>query len=312
MSDSDNANNKGSRRNSKYTNLTMKGNRSFKEKIALRNNLAKETLAEFFATCLLITFGCGCVASSVLSNGAAGGHLSINIGFAMAVTMAIYVSGGVSGGHINPAVSFAMCLTGRLHWAKFPFYVSAQFLGAITGSAAVFGIFHDALKAYTGGVLTVDGPNATAHIFATYPSPYLSTMNGLADQVIATALLLIGVFAIFDNKNIGTPKGLEPIAVGLLIMLLGFALGLNSGCAMNPARDLGPRIFTALAGWGIDVFTAGNNWWWVPVVGPMVGATMGAYIYILCIEAHHEPDEDNVKRNMESDNYEKQELANMA
>ncbi|KAM4748156.1 aquaporin-9 [Rhinophrynus dorsalis] len=173
----------------------------------------------------------------------------------MAVTMAIYASGGVSGGHINPAVSFAMCLTGRLKWSKFPFYVSAQFLGAMTGSAAVFGVYHDAIYQYTGGILTVHGPNATAHIFATYPSPYLSVLNGFADQVMATALLLIMVFAIFDSKNIGAPKGLEPIAVGLLILLLGLSMGMNSGCAMNPARDLGPRIFTALAGWGTEVFT---------------------------------------------------------
>ncbi|KAM4676542.1 aquaporin-9 [Discoglossus pictus] len=300
------------RRSSKYTNLTMKGNKSFKSKIALKNNLAKETLSEFFATCLLITFGCGCIAQSVLSNGGAGGFLTNNLGFAMAVTMAIYVSGGVSGGHINPAVSFAMCLTGRLAWAKFPFYVIAQFLGAMTGSAAVFGVYHDALKQYTGGVLTVDGPNATAHIFATYPSPFLSIMNGFADQVISTALLLIVVLAIFDNKNIGAPKGLEPIAVGLLILLLGLSLGLNSGCAMNPARDLGPRMFTAIAGWGTQVFTAGNNWWWVPVVGPMLGAAMGAYMYILCIEAHHKEDEDNIQLNLETDNCEKQELTNMA
>ncbi|XP_018108517.1 aquaporin-9 isoform X2 [Xenopus laevis] len=230
----------------------------------------------------------------------------------MAVTIAVYVAGGVSGGHINPAVSFAMCLTGRLKWAKFPFYVSAQFLGAIAGSAAVFGIYYDAIYNYTGGILTVDGPNATAYIFATYPMPYLSILGGFADQVTSTALLLIGVFAIFDNKNLGTPKGLEPIAVGLLILLLGLSLGMNSGCAMNPARDLGPRIFTAMAGWGMEVFTSGNNWWWVPVVGPMVGAAIGAFIYVLCIEAHYSNDMEDTHNSLEADHCEKQELTNMA
>ncbi|PIN99410.1 hypothetical protein AB205_0031470 [Aquarana catesbeiana] len=161
----------------------------------------------------------------------------------------------ILGGHINPAVSFAMCLTGRLDWVKLPFYVTAQFLGAITGSALVFGVYYDALIKYTGGVFTVDGPNATAHIFATYPAPYLSTINGLADQILSTALLLIMVFAIFDKKNLAAPKGLEPVAVGLLILLLGLCLGMNCGGAMNPARDLGPRVFTAAAGWGYEVFT---------------------------------------------------------
>ncbi|XP_075064163.1 aquaporin-9 [Mixophyes fleayi] len=308
MSETDN--NK-SRRSSKYSTIDLTENRSCLDKIALRNSLAKETLSEFFGTCLLITLGCGCIASSVLSNGAAGGHLTNNIGFALAVTMAVYATGGVSGGHINPAVSFAMSLTGRLPWVRFPFYVTAQILGAITGSAAVFGVYYDALMKHTGGVLTVDGPNATAHIFATYPSPYLSTINGLADQIMSTALLLIMVFAIFDKKNIAAPKGLEPIAVGLLILLLGLSLGVNCGGAMNPARDLGPRIFTALAGWGLEVFTAGNNWWWVPVVGPMAGAAIGAYLYILCIEAHHNKEPNSIKHDLDIDQFEKHELSNM-
>ncbi|XP_018110968.1 aquaporin-9 isoform X1 [Xenopus laevis] len=301
------------RKNPNYNSVTMKVYRKFKHKVALKNSLAKETLSEFFATCLLIILGCGCVATSVLSNRSSDAYLTNNLGFAMAVTIAVYVAGGVSGGHINPAVSFAMCLTGRLKWAKFPFYVSAQFLGAMAGSAAIFGIYYDALYNYTGGILTVDGPNATAYIFATYPQPYLSILGGFADQVMSTALLLIGVFAIFDNKNLGTPKGLEPIAVGLLILLLGLSLGMNSGCAMNPARDLGPRIFTAMAGWGMDVFTYGNNWWWVPVVGPMVGAAIGAFIYVLCIEAHcSDYIIEDAHNSLEVDHYEKQEFTNMA
>ncbi|XP_063782239.1 aquaporin-9 [Pseudophryne corroboree] len=305
---SETGNNK-SRRSSKYSNLDQVENKSCFDRIALRNSLARETLSEFFGTCLLITLGCGCVASSVLSNGSAGGHLTSNLGFAMAVTMAVYATGGVSGGHINPAVSFAMCLTGKLAWVKFPFYVAAQFLGAITGSAAVFGVYYDALMKHTDGVFTVNGPNATAHIFATYPSPYLSTLNGLADQILSTAVLLIIIFALFDKKNLAVPKGLEPIAIGLLILLLGLSLGLNCGGAMNPARDLGPRIFTALAGWGFEVFTAGNNFWWIPVVGPMAGAAVGAFIYILCIEAHHNKDPTP---NPDNDHFEKHELASMA
>ncbi|XP_018415425.1 PREDICTED: aquaporin-9 [Nanorana parkeri] len=304
-------NSKDSRRSSKYSTIAMQKDRSCLGKLKLRNSLAKETLSEFFGTCLLITLGCSCVASSVLSGGKAGGHLTNNLGFAMAVAMAVYATGGVSGGHINPAVSFAMCLTGRLEWVKLPFYVSAQFVGAITGSALVFGVYYEAIIKYSGGVLTVDGPNATAHIFATYPAPYLSTINGLGDQILSTALLLILVFAIFDKKNIAAPKGLEPIAIGLLIMLLGLALGMNCGGAMNPARDLGPRIFTAVAGWGYDVFTAGNNFWWIPVVGPMAGGALGAYIYILCIEAHHHNGQDSM-HPVDTDQYEKHELTNMA
>lgn len=146
---------------------------------------------------------------------------------------------------------------------------------------------------FAGGKLLIVGENATAHIFATYPSPYLSLANAFADQVVATMFLLMIIFAIFDSRNMGVPKGLEPIVIGLLIVVIASSLGLNSGCAMNPARDLGPRFFTALAGWGFEVFTAGNNFWWIPVVGPLVGAAIGGLIYILVIEIHHpDPDTD--------------------
>ncbi|XP_026537842.1 hepatic triacylglycerol lipase-like isoform X2 [Notechis scutatus] len=236
--------------------MTKKAGKSLKEKVTLKNNLLKEALAELLGTLILVALGCGCVAQAVLSKGTMGGAATISVGFAMAVTLGVYVAGGISGGHINPAVSFAMCLTGKMKWAKLPVYVLAQYLGAFLGSAVVFGINYDALIFYTGGSFTVKGPNATAHIFATYPQEYLSLANGFADQMMSTAFLILGVFAILDTDNLGVPKGLEPIAIGLLIILLTSSMALNSGCAMNPARDLGPRLFTYLAGWGSEVFTA--------------------------------------------------------
>ncbi|KAM7152091.1 aquaporin-9 isoform 2-T2 [Macrochelys suwanniensis] len=254
--------------------------RTFKEKFALKNSFIKEALSEFLGTFVMIALGCGSVAQAVLSRGAMGGTVTVSVGFAMAVTMAVYVSGGVSGGHINPAVSLAMCATGRLKWTKLPFYILAQFLGAFVGAAAVFGIYY---------------------------APHLSLISGFADQVMSTALLVLVVFAIFDTKNMGVPKGLEPIAVGLLILLLTCSLGMNSGCAMNPARDLSPRIFTAIAGWGFEVFTAGNNWWWVPTVAPMMGGIIGAVTYIIFIEIHHA----DTQLEEDTDIYEKYELTNM-
>uniref|UniRef100_G1NUU1 Aquaporin-3 n=1 Tax=Myotis lucifugus TaxID=59463 RepID=G1NUU1_MYOLU len=253
--------------------------------------------------------GCGCVAQAVLSRGHFGGIVTINVGFAMAVVMAIYVTGGVSGGHINPAVSFAMCLFGRMKWFKFPFYVGAQFLGAFVGSAILFGIYYDGIMSFADGKLLIVGENATAIIFATYPAPYLSLTNAFADQVMSTMFLLLVVFAIFDSRNWGVPKGLQPIAIGLLIIVLSSSLGLNCGCAMNPARDLSPRLFTALAGWGFDVFRVGNNFWWIPVVAPMVGAAIGGLIYILLIEIHHPNPNPDFEAEPSEDKLEKHELS---
>ncbi|KAG3261940.1 aquaporin 9, transcript variant X2 [Ictidomys tridecemlineatus] len=156
--------------------------KSFKQRLALKSSLAKETISEFLGTFIMIVLGCGSVAQTILSRGHAGGVITINVGFAMAVVMAIYVTGGVSGGHINPAVSFAMCVFGRMKWSKLPFYVGAQFLGAFVGAATLFGIYYDGLMSFAGGKLLIVGENATAQIFATYPAPYLSLGNAFADQ----------------------------------------------------------------------------------------------------------------------------------
>ncbi|XP_021027738.1 aquaporin-9 [Mus caroli] len=279
------------------------------QRLALKSRLAKETLSEFLGTFIMIVLGCGSIAQAVLSRGKFGGIVTINIGFATAVVMALYVTFGVSGGHINPAVSFAMCTFGRMEWFKFPFYVGAQLLGAFVGAATVFGIYYDGLMAFADGKLLITGENGTAFIFATYPNPFVSVPGAFVDQVVSTMFLLLIVFAIFDSRNLGVPRGLEPVVIGLLIIVISCSLGLNSGCAMNPARDLGPRLFTALAGWGFEVFTFGNNFWWIPVVGPMIGAVLGGLIYVLFIQMHHSNPDPEVKAEPAENNLEKHELS---
>ncbi|MBN3296284.1 AQP9 protein, partial [Amia calva] len=250
-------------------------------------------------------FGCGSVAQTVLSRGAVGEVLTIHIGFTLGVTMAVYVAGGVSGAHVNPAVSLAMLVLGKLKLVKFPVYVVAQFLGAFAGAAAVYGLYYDAFMDYTNGILTVTGPNATAQIFASYPGRHLSILNGFIDQVIGTGALVLCILAILDGKNIGAPKGMEPLVIGLIIMAIGVSMNLNCGYPINPARDLGPRLFTAVAGWGTAVFSAGNNWWWIPVAGPLVGGIVGAVLYLLFIELHHtEPQKHLEEENNVKDKYE--------
>src|SRR5215475_10608663 len=120
----------------------------------------------------------------------------------------------------------------------------------------------------------IAGEKGTAGIFATYPQPYLSTAGALIDQIVGTALLLLVIRAIGDTRN-NAAGPLGPIVVGFLVM----ALGLNAGYAINPARDLGPRLFTAIAGWRFDVFRANNFYFWVPIVGPLIGGTLGVSVY---------------------------------
>jgi len=240
----------------------------------------REMLAEFLGTFVLIVFGVGVVAQTVLSKQTAGSALSINIAWGLAVTMGCYVAAGVSGAHLNPAVTLAAAVHRKFPWAKVLPYVIAQFAGAFVASAVVYVTYREALTAFDGGVRHVTGDLGTAGIWATYPRAFLSTFpGGFVDQVVGTALLVLVIFGVTDSRNSMPPAGLAPVIIGLLVLLIGATFGFNSGYAINPARDLGPRLFTAVAGWGGEVFRAGNGWWWVPVVAPCLGGVLGGSVY---------------------------------
>jgi MIP family channel proteins len=249
----------------------------------------REAAAEFLGTFILIVFGVGVVAQTVLSRGANGSFLAINIGWGLAVMLGVYVAGGVSGAHLNPAVTVALAVTRAFPWGKVPVFIIAQMAGAFAASAVVFLTYREAFDAFDAGVRQIEGAQGTAGIFATYPQPFLSLIGGLIDQVVGTALLMAAIMAITDPRNNATPGWMTPIVVGGIVVAIGVAFGFNAGYAINPARDLGPRLFTAVAGWGGAVFNAGNGWWWVPIVGPTVGALIGAFAYDLLIFRHHPP-----------------------
>ncbi len=250
--------------------------------------LKREVAAEFLGTLVLIMFGVGVVAQVVLSRGLNGQYLSINLGWGLAVMAGVLVAGGVSGAHLNPAVTLALAVFRGFPWQKVAPFAAAQVAGAMAGAGLVFLTYHEAFAAFDGGVRQIAGEAGTAGVFATYPQPFLTLTGGLIDQIVGTALLVIGVFAIGDSKNTAPPGWMGPILVGLLVVAIGVAFGFNAGYAINPARDFGPRLFTALAGWGSGVFTANGSWWWVPVAGPMVGAVVGGLVYDTCITRLHD------------------------
>ncbi|KAG7261650.1 hypothetical protein CRUP_012244 [Coryphaenoides rupestris] len=224
----------------------------------LRNKFIRVGLAETLCTYVMMV---------VTGHGAFGQYFSINLGFGLGVTMGVHVGGTVSGAHMNAAVSLALCVFGRLDWKMLPVYVVAQLLGSFLAAATIF--------------------TATAGIFATYPAPYLSLHSGFIDQVFGTAMLLLCLTALSDQRNKAAPRGCEGVMAGLLVLLIGVSLGSNSGYAINPTRDLAPRFFTAIAGWGSEVFRAGNGWWWVPLVAPLVGGVLGVGLYKALVELHH-------------------------
>jgi MIP family channel proteins len=245
--------------------------------------MLREAAAEFLGTFMILVFGAGVVAQSVLSQNAAGSYLAINLGWGLGVMLGIYTAAGVSGAHLNPAVTLALAIRRGFPWKKVPVYALAQTAGAFAASAVVFLTYREALTAFDSGVRQVQGTLGTAGIFATYPQPFLSLGGGLVDQIVGTALLMAGVLAMADQRNSGPPTWLLPPLIGALVVAIGVAFGFNAGYAINPARDFGPRLFTAVAGWGSGVFAAGNGWWWVPIVGPCIGAVLGAVAYDVCV-----------------------------
>jgi MIP family channel proteins len=254
-------------------------------------SVARDMAAEFLGTFVLIVFGCGAVAQVVLSGRTSGEYLSINLGWGFGVTMGVYVAGGVSGAHLNPAVTFALAVLRRFPWGKVVPYCLAQLAGAFAASAVVYVTYVDALANFDGGIRQVLGPQGTAGILATYPQPFLSPLpGGLIDQIVGTALLVLCIFALTDPRNRAPSANLAPLLIGSVVLVIGITFGYNSGYAINPARDFAPRLFTYLAGWGSEVFRAGHCWWWVPIVGPLVGGVLGGWVYDLLIGLHHPPE----------------------
>ncbi|NWG12695.1 MAG: MIP family channel protein [Acidobacteria bacterium] len=227
-----------------------------------------------------------------MSEGRNGSYLAVNVGWGLGVALGVYISAGISGAHINPAISVAFALRRGFPWKKVIPYSVAQTAGAFTAAAIVFAVYREAFTAFDGGTRMITGVKATAGIFATYPQPFLSIPGGLVDQVFGTALLVLLVCALTDRRNSAPEANLGPLLIGLLVVAIGICFGFNSGYAINPARDLGPRLFTWIAGWGTGVFTAGNYWFWVPIVGPLVGACLGVWIYdagigrVTCDDCH--------------------------
>lgn len=258
-----------------------------------------EWLAEFFGTFVLLAFGAGVVAVAVVGLtqsgrtsaifAGAGGWLLITWGWAMAVTMAVYVAGGVSGAHLNPAVTFAFAVKGDFPWAKVLPYWLAQVAGAFAGAALVYADYYPAINMWNAGHQVLSraaaGGMTTFSIFATFPARYYGTslLGPLFDQVIGTFFLVLFVQAIIDAKNVGVKANLGPFIVGLAVAAIGMSFGTGAGYAINPARDFGPRLFCWLMGWGANAFPGPHGYWWVPVIGPLVGGALAVVGYKLFI-----------------------------
>jgi glycerol uptake facilitator len=224
--------------------------------------------AEMVGTAILILFGDGVVAGVLLTHSKAqnAGWVVITFGWGLAVAIAVYAAGQFSGAHINPAVTIGLAVTDQFPWEDVPLYVAGQFTGAIIGAVLVY-------LAYLAHWRETEDPGLKLAVYSTGPAIRNVGAN-LITEVIGTAALLIGVLGIGANQ---LGEGLAPLLVGLLVVGIGMSLGGPTGYAINPARDLGPRI----AHFVLPIAGKGDSDWgysWIPVVGPVVGGILGALL----------------------------------
>jgi glycerol uptake facilitator protein len=226
-------------------------------------------LAEFLGTMLLTLLGNGVVAGVLLRDSKAenAGWLTIVFGWGLAVTLAIYAVGRISGAHINPAVTLALFVNGDFPGDQVAGYMLAQFSGAFTGSVLMY--LH-----YLGHWPRTESPAVKLGIFCTGPAIRAAIPN-LISEIIASVVLVLALLFIGANKYY---EGLNPLLVGALIVSIGLSLGGTTGFAINPARDLGPR----LAHYLLPIPGKGSSDWsysWIPIVGPFIGGVLGALLF---------------------------------
>ncbi|MEU8309629.1 MIP/aquaporin family protein [Actinomadura sp. NPDC048955] len=257
--------------------------------------LAKQMLAEFAGTLILILFGVGVVAQVVAASGlgepqSLGDHNSIAWAWGFGVTLGVYVAARTSGGHLNPAVTLALAVFKGFPWRRVVPFWFAQTLGAFVAALIVRWDYTEILAKFDPGHTL-----KTQFVFSTLPgngSLPIGTWGAFRDQVIGTAILLFLVLALTDLRNAPPLANLAPLIIGLVVVAIGMAFGSAAGYAINPARDFGPRLAQYITGYDTawrDQY--GDLYFWVPIAAPLIGGVLGAGLYLLLV-GHHLPEEE--------------------
>ena len=235
-------------------------------------------LAEVIGTMILIVLGDGVVANVVLqrTKGFNSGWIVITTGWALGVTIAVYCVGSISGAHLNPAVTIGLATIGKFPWASVPLYIAAQILGGFLGAVIVW-------LTYLPHWAATPDPEAKLAVFCTGPAIRKPATNILS-EAIGTFMLVLALLAVLSPTNLlpgsDLAKGIGPLLVGVIVWAIGLSLGGQTGYAINPARDLGPRIAHAV----LPISGKGGSDWgyaWVPILGPILGGVLGALFYQL-------------------------------
>jgi glycerol uptake facilitator protein len=259
-------------------------------------------VGESVGTFLLVFFGCGSVSAAVLT-GAQVGVFQVAIIWGMGIATAIYLTGDLSGAHLNPAVSLSLASVGRLPWRLVPGYLLMQFLGAFCASAVLYSVFSGYLRAFEAAnhiTRGAPGSEASAMVFGEFfPNPrgrplamglsaIVSPGTAFLVEALGTSILVLVILCVTDLRNSSRPGILTAATIGLTITMLISLLGPLTMAGFNPARDFGPRLFSAMAGWGGMVFRVNASGWWVVyIIAPFFGGLSGALAYRTFFRPHY-------------------------
>ncbi|WP_244021433.1 MIP/aquaporin family protein [Novosphingobium organovorum] len=246
-----------------------------------------ELISEALAVAIIILIGDSAAAMITLydPNPYAQAYWGVCIAWGLGVTMAIYVTGSVSGTHANPAVTLALALYRGFPKRKVVPYWIAQVVGGFVGAALVLQLYHPVIDAYNAAHGLTRAGGGAAGVFFTHPGEHVTPMHAFWDEVILTGMLLLGIFAITDEFNEVAPRAnSSALMIGLLVAAIGASAGYLEAWALNPARDLGPRLLAWLAGYDGAAFPSPGNYWWVPLAAPLLGGVLGAGLYQIAVK----------------------------
>lgn len=248
---------------------------------------AGELISECIATFIILGLGDSAAAMYTLYDPSPYQHAywGVCIAWGLAVTLAIYVTGAVSGTHANPAVTLALTLFRGFPGRKVLPYVGAQVLGAFLGAALAYLLFAPVIDHYNEVhhlSRAIDG--GAAGVFFTHPGEGITAAHAFVDEIVLTGILVLGIFALTEKCNTVAPQAnSSALMIGLLVATIGACAGYLEAWPINPARDFGPRLFCFVAGWGPQAFPAPQNYWWVPIAGPLLGGVAGGGLYQLAV-----------------------------
>ncbi|KAJ7669272.1 aquaporin-like protein [Mycena polygramma] len=247
------------------------------------SEMLREPFAEFLGVAILIIFGAGVNCQVLLSSASGvssspkGDYLAVSFGWAVGLCLGVWVSSGISPAHINPAVTLAMATWRGFPWKKVPVFIFAQTLGGFIGAALVYANYFHAIDIFEGGagIRTMK----TAGVFGAYAIDYLTNVSAFFSEVLGTAVLVLAIVAMTDKKNTAPPPGLFPLVIFIVILGISSSLGMQTGFALNPARDFGPRLLSAAVGYPGTFSFRSQYWLWTGWVAPCVGAQLAMAMY---------------------------------